>query len=281
MLKQRLLVIGVAVAVSGSAAAQEGLAYDSEGNLVRDSYGECVQSPFGEGADCPPVADTTAAASATEEELMPVRKLPPKVEHVSEAKLGVARDDSGNVVRDNYGECVWSPYLQTEAPECYPEPEPVAKPEPQPAPAPAPEPEPEPVTESITLGAGALFGHDKSTLRPEAKEELDALILDLDQLTSIESIVITGHTDSQGTEEYNQQLSERRANAVRDYLVDHGVESELIETRGKGESDPVASNATPEGRQQNRRVVIDVTGTYTRDPGDPSASEKPAPWVSE
>ena len=73
-------------------------------------------------------------------------------------------------------------------------------------------------------------------------------------------VIATGHTDSIGTDEYNQKLSERRAAAVKDYLVSKGMPAAKITTIGKGESQPVATNKTAEGRQKNRRVDIEFKG---------------------
>ena len=78
---------------------------------------------------------------------------------------------------------------------------------------------------------------------------------------NLEVMVAIGHTDSIGTEAYNQRLSERRANAVKAYLVSKGIESDRVATEGKGELQPVASNKTKAGRAQNRRVEIEVVGT--------------------
>jgi OOP family OmpA-OmpF porin len=134
----------------------------------------------------------------------------------------------------------------------------MVKPAPIPKPAPAPKPV---VRETITLGAHALFDHDKSNLRPEGKSELDALAAKLRTFSSVQSINVVGHTDSDGTEAYNQGLSERRAASVKDYLIQQGVSGSVISTSGKGESAPAASNATRDGRQQNRRVEISITAT--------------------
>ena len=71
---------------------------------------------------------------------------------------------------------------------------------------------------------------------------------------------VEGHTDSVGTDDYNQQLSEKRAGAVRDYLVQQSISADAIEARGFGKTEPVASNDTPEGRQQNRRVEMVISG---------------------
>lgn len=113
--------------------------------------------------------------------------------------------------------------------------------------------------EKITLQADAYFDFDKSTLKAEGKAKLDDLAGKLGQV-NVETIVATGHTDSIGTDAYNQALSVRRANAVKAYLVSKGVAAERVLVEGKGEAQPVASNATKEGRAQNRRVVVEVVG---------------------
>ena len=75
------------------------------------------------------------------------------------------------------------------------------------------------------------------------------------------SILITGHTDNVGSDQANQRLSEGRANAVRDALIERGVQAERIEAEGKGESEPIADNDTEEGRAKNRRVEFTITAT--------------------
>lgn len=163
-------------------------------------------------------------------------------------------DSDGNPVRDGFGECISIGGIKhNDGKDCGKAPKKVvAKPKPKPAP-PAPKPV---VHENITLGASALFGHDKSSLRPAGAAELDTLATKLNSYYSLDSINVTGHTDSQGAEAYNQGLSERRAATVKDYLVSKGISSSKISTSGSGENTPVAPNDTAEGRQQNRRVEI-------------------------
>jgi OOP family OmpA-OmpF porin len=76
----------------------------------------------------------------------------------------------------------------------------------------------------------------------------------------VEMVIATGHTDSIGTDKYNQRLSDRRANTVKEYMVSKGIPAAKITTLGKGESQPVATNKTKEGRAKNRRVDIEFKG---------------------
>jgi len=104
-----------------------------------------------------------------------------------------------------------------------------------------------------------LFDTGRFTLRPAAREKLAKISGILLAYPGLK-LQVEGHTDSVGSEEFNQRLSEQRAGAVRDYLVEQAVSSDSITVRGFGKTRPVASNDTPEGRQQNRRVEIVVTG---------------------
>lgn len=123
-----------------------------------------------------------------------------------------------------------------------------------------PAPAPTPVSETITLSAAALFDHDRDVIKDAAKPELDAFAARVKSLSSVDSVSIVGHTDSSGTDAYNQNLSERRAAAVKDYLAGQGIDPAVMSTSGMGESQPVADNSTKEGRAQNRRVEITLKG---------------------
>ena len=108
----------------------------------------------------------------------------------------------------------------------------------------------------ISLKSSVLFDFDKSDLKPEAAEELHAVALKIKELSNVR-IIIEGHTDSFGTDEYNRELSMRRAAAVKTYFVsEEGMEESGIESTGFGESRPIATNDTEEGRAENRRVEI-------------------------
>ena len=117
------------------------------------------------------------------------------------------------------------------------------------------------VTQSkITLQADTLYDFDKSTLKPEGKATLDKIAKDLGKI-KLEVIIAVGNTDSVGTDAYNMALGQRRAQSVKAYLVSKGVDGSRIYTESKGKSNPVASNATAEGRAKNRRTDIEVVGT--------------------
>ncbi|MDT0136285.1 outer membrane protein OmpA [Acidovorax sp. PRC11] len=138
-------------------------------------------------------------------------------------------------------------------------PAPAAAPAPSAAPAPAPAPAPA-VASKVTYAADAFFDFDKSVLKPEGKAKLDDLVSKVKNV-NLEVIIAVGHTDSIGTDAYNQKLSVRRAEAVKAYLVSKGIEKNRVYTEGKGEKQPIADNKTKEGRAKNRRVEIEVVGT--------------------
>lgn len=147
-----------------------------------------------------------------------------------------------------------------------PAPAPVPAPAPAPAPAPVtpPPPPPPPVmAEKVTYAADAFFDFDKSVLKPEAKAKLDDLVAKTGGV-NLEVIIAVGHTDSIGSDAYNQKLSVRRSEAVKAYLVSKGIEKNRVYTEGKGEKQPVADNKTAEGRAKNRRVEIEVVGTRSK-----------------
>ena len=130
-----------------------------------------------------------------------------------------------------------------------------------PAPAPAPAaPPPPPAATKVTYAADAFFDFNKSVLKPEGKAKLDDLTSKVKDI-NLEVIIAVGHTDSIGSDAYNQKLSVRRSEAVKAYLVSKGIEKNRVYTEGKGEKQPVADNKTTEGRAKNRRVEIEVVGT--------------------
>jgi OOP family OmpA-OmpF porin len=107
----------------------------------------------------------------------------------------------------------------------------------------------------LTLTLEVQFDNNSATLRPESETYLDQVAAKLAELATVTG-VIEGHTDSNGSAEYNQDLSERRAKSVREYLVSKGVAGSRLTAQGFGETQPLADNTTAEGRAQNRRVVL-------------------------
>ena len=181
------------------------------------------------------------------------------------------QDSQGAAVKDSSGACIVS--SGQVLPECAgakpapaaPRPAAPAAPAAPSAPsapaspaAPA-RPAPASVRQAVVIQADALFDFDKSVLRPDGKKSIDDALAKLSGV-DLEMVIATGHTDSVGTDAYNQKLSERRAAAVKDYLVSKGIPSAKVTTIGKGESQPVATNKTAEGRQKNRRVDIEFKG---------------------
>ncbi len=136
-------------------------------------------------------------------------------------------------------------------------------PPPAPAPRPAPAPAPAPTSEKVTFAADAFFDFDKSVVKPEGRAKLDELVGKIKGIT-LEVVIAVGHTDSIGTDAYNQRLSVRRAEAVKAYLVSKGIPANRIYTEGKGKKQPVADNRTAAGRAKNRRVEVEVVGTRPR-----------------
>lgn len=126
--------------------------------------------------------------------------------------------------------------------------------EPPPPPPVAPPPPPPAAKPLVTLH-GPQFDFDKATLKPDGKRLLDEAVRILKDKPDM-NVSVEGHTDSVGSDAYNQKLSERRAKAVRDYLVSQGVSASRITVVGWGEAKPVASNDTAEGRAENRRVEV-------------------------
>lgn len=150
-----------------------------------------------------------------------------------------------------------------------PEPAPIAAaPEPTPEPAPAPAPVAcTPQTETITVEAEKLFSFDKANLTNDGKAALDDAAAKIKANPEFKAVIVTGHTDRLGSDEYNQKLSERRANIVKDYLVGQGVDQSVIQAIGKGESEPVVECAGNSKTQKlitclqpNRRVTIQSEG---------------------
>lgn len=129
-------------------------------------------------------------------------------------------------------------------------------------PAPAPAAKAPVVPVKLIFSTDTLFDFDKSVLKPEGRQMLDGLIGKINRDYNEDHLIIAvGHTDWVGTDDYNQRLGMRRAQAVKAYLVSKGVEAKKVYVDSKGEKQPIADNKTAQGRAQNRRVEIEVIGT--------------------
>ncbi len=126
------------------------------------------------------------------------------------------------------------------------------------APPPPPSPPPPPPVQKKMVLRGVNFDFDKSNIRPDAVPVLKEAASILKENSSVK-VTVEGHTDAKGSDEYNLKLSNRRAAAVKAFLVQEGVAESRLSTRGLGESQPVASNETDDGRAQNRRVELKVS----------------------
>lgn len=180
------------------------------------------------------------------------------------ATNGYVGDGAKHIVTSGFGDCVRTGYWSKDdaTTECdadlLPPPAPVAVAPPPPPPAPMPKMEP--VYETTMIKAGALFDHDKAIIKADGAAQLDRFAAGVKGLARVDNIKIVGHTDSSGSNAYNDALSMRRATSVKNYLLNKGLDPKTMSTVGMGESSPVASNATKEGRAQNRRVEITLEG---------------------
>jgi len=192
----------------------------------------------------------------------------------------VVVNSTGLIWKSSDGRCVRSSYGPPPVPsaECDPNFKPEVAPKAAVVPAPkaavaaAPIPAPRKViVTKMTLDADALFDFNKAALRPEGKAELDAMVSKL-QGVDIDSVTAVGHTDRLGSDRYNQGLSEKRAEVVKDYLIAKGVPANRVQSKGMGESQPVTKAGECRGAksvkvvaclQADRRVDIDVAGAKT------------------
>jgi OOP family OmpA-OmpF porin len=160
------------------------------------------------------------------------------------ANAGYLIDTRGTLVKNNYNQCwrtgYWTPAMAVK--ECDPDlvkKEEPKKEEPKAAAPVVPVAGPEAPAVKVTFKAETLFDFDKAVVRPEGKKELDdKVVASMKAHPEVELLLVTGHADRIGTEKYNQNLSERRAAAVKTYLVDQGIAADRVKTVGKGETMP-------------------------------------------
>jgi OOP family OmpA-OmpF porin len=170
-------------------------------------------------------------------------------EGVKVDEKGCPLDSDGDGVFDGIDQCPNTPAgVKVDAKGC-PPPPPVVE-----APAPAPEPAPVAPVVVETLGE-AHFDFDKAVLKPSADEKIDKAVAHVQKMEG-ETYELRGYTDSVGSDAYNQKLSQRRADAVRNAMIKKGAPADRLVAKGYGEANPVGDNATKEGRAANRRVEL-------------------------
>jgi OOP family OmpA-OmpF porin len=204
----------------------------------------------------------------------------------AQSPQGYVNAASGGIVKDPYGLCwrtgYWTPAMAIAecdpdlvpkpAPAPAPPPAPRAEP-PKPAPAPAPAPAAAPAPPkrcdaSVTLSADDVFEFGKATLNPKALGTLDSgVVAKAQQCATLELILVSGHADRLGSQQFNQKLSEKRAEAVKAYLVKKGLPAAKIDTMGMGKTLPIKSCADGKDRKAliaclapNRRAVVEIKG---------------------
>jgi OOP family OmpA-OmpF porin len=310
-------------AFAGIAGAQttSGFASSGGGNTLYSGSGNCVRTQATPAGVCAPMrsASTTAVAPASGSEPMRVAQAgaAPAAAGATAAPTGATGASSaagtpqatpgyvssadGRVVLSGSGQCVrsgsWTaanaadPCERVARAELPPPPVVVAPPpEPKLEPAPAPiaiapvvvEP-PRPVIQKLTLSTDVLFDFGKAELKDSGKQRLDQLAGEI-KGADVDEIVAVGHADRIASEDYNQKLSEARAQAVKDYLAQQGAKSNVITAQGKGESQPVtgegckklgaeraANKKLVDCLQPDRRVEIEVLGSRTVAGGAPAA----------
>jgi OOP family OmpA-OmpF porin len=241
---RQLGVLLAALAVGSVASAadnteKKGYLVDSNKSVVRSGFGLCWQTGTWSPADAIEECDGDIAKPAATT-LQP-DSAPPQAPASAPAPAPTAAASE--------------PAAAAEPAAAY---EPAAASEPAAAAA-APAAADAPTSEKVSFAADAFFDFDKAVLKPEGKARLEDLVSKL-QGTDIEVIVATGHTDWTGSDAYNQKLSERRARAVKAFLVSKGIPEARVFTEGKGERSPVADNRSRDGRAKNRRVEVEVVG---------------------
>jgi OOP family OmpA-OmpF porin len=208
---------------------------DSDGDGVYDGLDQCPGTPTGMKVNdqgCP--LDSDGDGVTDDKDKCPDT---PKGEKVNAD--GCPLDSDGDGVPDSKDACPTVP---------------AATPDGCPPPAPAAAPEPPPAPKKLVL-EGVNFDNNSATLRPDADEILDKAAATLKEWGDVK-VEVAGYTDSNNTDAYNLDLSDRRANAVREYLISKGIDAARLTGKGYGEASPIADNGTAEGRAKNRRVEL-------------------------
>ena len=307
---RRLSAVAIAAAlaafagIAGAQGSPSGVVTSPYGGPVHSTFGDCVRTAGGplNGA-CPPATRTSSAAAPTrmaQADRSRMSAAPSAAAGATssgtsnalpQATPGYAMSSDGKVVLSGFGSCVrtghWTPANAAEpcdrmpradmapppvAAAPAPAPEPVAQPAPEPQPLAQPEP-PRPVIQKLTLSTDVLFDFNSANLKDGGKTRLDQLVSEI-QDADVDEIVAVGHADRIASDDYNQKLSEQRAQAVKDYLASKGAKGNTITAEGKGESQSVTGDKCQkmgaergsnkklvDCLQPDRRVEIEVLGS--------------------
>ena len=323
-------------AFAGLAGAQtsSGYATSGGGQTLYSGSGGCVRTQATPAnAACAPMQSASRSAAAAPTQLAQADSsrtgaasagstAARSTSTLPKATPGYAQSSDGSVILSGSGQCVraghWTAANAAEpcdrVPRAEVPPPPVAlapAPQPEPVPAPAPEPKvepapavapvvvepPRPVIQKLTLSTDVLFDFGKAELKDSGKQRLDQLANEIKD-ADVDEIIAVGHADRIASDDFNQKLSEARAQAVKDYLAQRGAKSNTITAQGKGESQPVTGEDCKKlgaerssnkklvaCLQPDRRVEIEVLGSRTVSAGSPAAggtgsgasSSSPAP----
>lgn len=290
-MEKRILAVLLA-AFAGSAAAQGYVTSGASGAPVTNAFGDCWRpGQAGGSSACPPTAAGQTAprmqiAQSSGPAAARVADTPRRTSSAADAAgrtatvqnpppaPGYVGSGAGVVATNPYGLCWrmgsdWTPDKAAApcdavprasvavpppvaaAPAPAPDPAPLAAAEPTPAPAPQPI-----VIEKVSLSTDVLFGFNKAELTPAGQQRLDDLAKSA-QGANVEQVVLTGHADRIGSEQYNKELSEKRAQAVADYLASRGVDQSRLKVEGKGEAEPITGNQCAKmGAESNKNQKL-------------------------
>ncbi len=227
------------------APCQEPRPVDSDGDGVVDSKDKCPGTPAGRKVN----ADGCELDSDGDGVVDGKDKCPATPAGRKVNADGCELDSDGDGIVDGEDKC---PTVYAKTADGCPPPAAAVAPVAEPAPAPAPMPAPVPKTLKLE---GVNFDYDQAVVRQQDFAVLDQAAATLKEWGEVK-VEVAGHTDSRGADGYNMNLSQRRAEAVRSYMIDKGVAADRLTAKGYGESRPVADNGTEDGRFQNRRVEL-------------------------
>lgn len=245
-------LVCVPVLLGGTAWAAEkpsnAFVYSPDGKLVRSASGDCLRTPAWNAAAALECAGATGAAAPAP--AMAKTEAKPVVESASAAAPAAPAPVVAETPPVAALPAAPEPPVVVAAPAVK-----------EAAPVAATPVATKTAVEKINLSGAALFEFDRAELKPGAQKQLSELAGKVKSQKELDELVITGYADATGPEIYNEELSKKRAESVKAFLLQQGVVSKRVVIQAMGEDKPVASNDTAEGRAQNRRVEVSIKGT--------------------